>query len=81
MDTPAKDINKFAILMTDKTTGKKVLFSSVKKFCDVLLVPRATVYNWTSRKGAPYETKYYIIEKIPFYAGNERKYVASDLTS
>lgn len=62
-----KAINKNALLMTDKKTGKKVLYTSVKSFVDAWpQYSMATIYNYTSRKKKQFEDDSIILEKIPF---------------
>ena len=62
------DINKFAILVTDKKTGQKTLFSSLKVFVENNPGYSVnTIYNYTSRKKAPFEDDSIILEKIPYF--------------
>lgn len=62
------EINKNAILMTDKKTFKKSLFTSLKDF--VHHNPEYsinTLYNYTSRKKVAFEDDKIILEKIPYF--------------
>ena len=62
------EINKHGILVTDKKTLKKCLFSSLKDF--VQHNPEYsinTIYNYTSRKKVAFEDDKIILENIPYF--------------
>jgi len=60
-------INKSAILVTFKETGRKALFSSLKVFVEKHPAYKIdTLYNYTSRKKKPYEDAVIELEKIPY---------------
>lgn len=62
------NINKHAILISFKKTGQKVLFSSVKQFCEHYPeYSRQTIYNYTGRKKQAFEDNNIIVEKIPYF--------------
>lgn len=70
----AQEINKFALLVTTKQTQDKVLYSSLKVFCENN--PQYsinTIYNYTSRKKTPFEDDLIMIEKIPYFKPNPKK--------
>lgn len=66
-------INKHAILVIDKKTQKKTLFTSLKHFIDKNPEYRInTLYNYTSRKKVAFEDQNIILEKIPYFKNKNK---------
>jgi len=69
-----KEINRHAILVTDKATGNQVLFTSIRMFVQANpTYSEHTIYNYTSRKKKPFEDDKIILEKIPFFKNDNSK--------
>ena len=67
------EINKNSILVIDKKTLKKCLFTSLKDF--VQHNPKYsinTLYNYTSRKKIAFEDDRIILEKIPYFKNKNK---------
>ena len=64
-ETPGK---KFAILETDKITGKKLLYTSMTKFCEAKpQYKRERIAYYITRYKKPFEDERRKLERVQFF--------------